>query len=131
MIAAGNTLVVNPHPGGRRVAAEGVRRYNEAICRDTGIDNLICVITEPTLETADAIFKHRDVALLCVTLASTLWLRTHVHRMEAQRWPTVHAATNALIGVLVKLTALEPQNFAIKAEYGTLLIQKKNLETGG
>jgi aldehyde dehydrogenase len=67
MIAAGNTLVVNPHPGGRRVAAEGVRRFNEAISRDLGIDNLICVITEPTLETAEAIFKHPDVALLCVT----------------------------------------------------------------
>ena len=67
MIAAGNTLVVNPHPGGRRVAAEGVRRYNEAIYRDLGIDNLICLITEPTLETAEAIFKHRDIAILCVT----------------------------------------------------------------
>ena len=67
MIAGGNTVVVNPHPSGRRVAAEGVRRFNEAIYRDLGIDNLICVITEPTLETADAIFKHRDVALLCVT----------------------------------------------------------------
>ncbi len=67
MIAAGNTLVVNPHPSGRRVAAEGVRRFNEAIYRDLGVDNLICLITEPTLETAEAIFKHRDVALLCVT----------------------------------------------------------------
>ncbi|MBN2473125.1 MAG: aldehyde dehydrogenase EutE [Pirellulales bacterium] len=67
MIAAGNTLVINPHPSGRRVAAEGVRRFNEAIYRDLGIDNLICLITEPTLETAEAIFKHRDVALLCVT----------------------------------------------------------------
>ena len=63
MIAAGNTLVVNPHPSGKRVAAEGVRRFNEAIYRDLGIDNLICVIAEPTLESADAIFKHRDVAL--------------------------------------------------------------------
>lgn len=67
MIAAGNTLVVNPHPSGKRVAAEGVRRYNEAIHRDIGIDNLICVIAEPTLETADIIFKHRDVKLICVT----------------------------------------------------------------
>ncbi len=67
MIAAGNTLVVNPHPSGKRVAAEGVRRFNEAIYRDLGIDNLICVIAEPTLESADAIFKHRDVALICVT----------------------------------------------------------------
>ena len=67
MIASGNTLVVNPHPGGKRVAAEGVRRYNEAIHRDLGIDNLISIIVEPTLESANAIFKHPDVNLLCVT----------------------------------------------------------------
>lgn len=67
MIAGGNTLVVNPHPGGKRVAAEGVRRFNQAIYRDLGIDNLICVIAEPTLETAEAIFKHRGVKLICVT----------------------------------------------------------------
>ncbi len=67
MIAAGNTLVVNPHPSGKRVAAEGVRRYNEAIHRDTGIDNLICLITEPTLQTADALFKHPGINLICVT----------------------------------------------------------------
>lgn len=67
MIAGGNTLVVNPHPSGKRVAAEGVRRFNEAIFRDLGIDNLICVIVEPTLESANAIFSHRDVKLICVT----------------------------------------------------------------
>ncbi len=67
MIAAGNTVVFNPHPSGRRVAAEGVRRYNEAIYRDLGIDNLMCVITEPTLETANALFTHPDVSLICVT----------------------------------------------------------------
>lgn len=67
MIASGNTLVVNPHPGGKKVAAEGVRRFNQAIYRDLGIDNLICVIAEPTLESASAIFKHRGVKLICVT----------------------------------------------------------------
>lgn len=67
MIAAGNTLVVNPHPSGKRVAAEGVRRFNEAIRQDVGIDNLICVISEPTLDSANVIFKHRDVKLICVT----------------------------------------------------------------
>lgn len=67
MIAAGNTLVVNPHPSGKKVAAEGVRRFNEAIHRELGIDNLICLIAEPTLESADIIFKHRNVALICVT----------------------------------------------------------------
>ena len=67
MIAAGNTVVVNPHPSGKKVAAEGVRRFNKAIYDDLGIDNLICVMAEPTLETADIIFKHRDVAIICVT----------------------------------------------------------------
>ncbi len=67
MIAAGNTVVVNPHPSGRKVAAEGVRRFNEAISREIGIDNLVCVIREPTLETASTIFGHRDVSLICVT----------------------------------------------------------------
>jgi aldehyde dehydrogenase len=67
MIAGGNTLVVNPHPSGKRVAAEGVRRFNAAIAADLGIDNLICVIAEPTLETANALFAHRGIACICVT----------------------------------------------------------------
>jgi len=67
MIASGNTLVVNPHPSGKRVAAEGVKRFNQAIHQEFGIDNLICLMVEPTLETADVIFKHPDVALLVVT----------------------------------------------------------------
>ncbi|MCC7086889.1 MAG: aldehyde dehydrogenase EutE [Pirellulales bacterium] len=67
MIAGGNTLVVNPHPSGRRVAVEGVRRFNQAIYCDMGLDNLICVIAEPTIESADAVFNHRGVRLICVT----------------------------------------------------------------
>ncbi len=67
MIAAGNTAVFNPHPSGRRIAAEGVRRFNEAIYRDLGLDNLICLITEPTIESANALFQHPDIDLICVT----------------------------------------------------------------
>ena len=67
MIAGGNTVVVNPHPSGRRIAAEGVRRFNQAIHRDIGIDNLISLIAEPTLESAGALFNHRGVKLICVT----------------------------------------------------------------
>lgn len=67
MIASGNAVVVNPHPSGRRVAAEGVKRFNQAIYADLGIDNLISLICEPTLETAQQLFKHRQVALICVT----------------------------------------------------------------
>jgi aldehyde dehydrogenase len=67
MVAAGNTMVVNPHPGGARIACEGVRRFNRAIHKATGLSNLITIIEKPTLESAAAIFAHRGVKMLCVT----------------------------------------------------------------
>ena len=67
MIAGGNTVVVNPHPSGRKVAAEGVRRFNAAIHRDLGIDNLVSLVAEPSLESAGQLFNHRGVKLICVT----------------------------------------------------------------
>ncbi|MBY0232235.1 MAG: aldehyde dehydrogenase EutE [Gemmataceae bacterium] len=67
MLAAGNSIVANPHPGGARIAAKGTHLFNEAIHKAIGIDNLITVIGKPTLESADAIFAHRDIRLLCVT----------------------------------------------------------------
>ncbi|RMG38959.1 MAG: aldehyde dehydrogenase EutE [Planctomycetota bacterium] len=67
MIAAGNTMVVNPHPSGARIACEGVRRFNRAVHAAIGIENLVTIIREPTLESAQAIFEHRGVRLLCVT----------------------------------------------------------------
>ena len=67
MIAAGNSLVCNPHPSGAACAAEATRRWNRAIAEKIGVDNLICCIETPTLESADEIFNHRDIAMLCVT----------------------------------------------------------------
>lgn len=67
MIAAGNTIVCNPHPSGARVACKGTQLFNQAIHKAIGIDNLITIIGTPTLESAQAIFDHRDVRLLCVT----------------------------------------------------------------
>jgi aldehyde dehydrogenase len=67
MIAAGNTVVCNPHPGGARCLCEAVRRWNRAIHARLGIANLVCVLAQPTLETAQEIFAHPDIALLCVT----------------------------------------------------------------
>ena len=67
MVASGNTLVVNPHPAGARIACEGVRRINRAIYEAVGLENLVTVIEQPTLETASEIFEHRDIRLLVVT----------------------------------------------------------------
>lgn len=67
MVAAGNTVVVNAHPSGARIAAEGVRRFNKAIHAATGLENLITIVETPTIESADQIFKHRGIKLICVT----------------------------------------------------------------
>ena len=67
MVAAGNAVVFNPHPSGKNIACEGVRAFNRAIRRETGITNLVTIVGEPTIESAQAIFEHRDVPLLVVT----------------------------------------------------------------
>jgi len=67
MIAAGNTMVVNAHPSGNRSAILATQRFNRLIKERTGLENLICIIEKPTLETANEIFKHPDIKLLCVT----------------------------------------------------------------
>jgi len=59
--------VVNAHPSGARIACEGVRRFNQAIYKATGIDNLVTIVEKPTLDTAAAIFGHKGVRLLVVT----------------------------------------------------------------
>jgi aldehyde dehydrogenase len=67
MLAAGNALVCNPHPSGARIACHGTQLFNQAIAEAIGIDNLVTIIGTPTLESAQAIFDHRQVRLLCVT----------------------------------------------------------------
>ncbi len=67
ILAAGNSLVCNPHPSGAKVACHGTQLFNQAIHAAIGIDNLITIVRQPTLESAQAIFDHRDVRLICVT----------------------------------------------------------------
>lgn len=67
MLAAGNTVVFNAHPSGAKIAAEGVRAFNRAIREAIGLDDLLTIIDPPTIESADALFKHRGVKLLVVT----------------------------------------------------------------
>ena len=67
MVAAGNAIVFNPHPGGARSAAMAVRAYNEAIYRELGIENLITTVEQPSLESFDMLCKNPDVAVLAIT----------------------------------------------------------------
>lgn len=67
ILAAGNALVCNPHPSGAGIACRGAQLFNQAIQQAVGVENLITIIRSPTLESAEAIFNHPGVRLLCVT----------------------------------------------------------------
>ena len=65
--AAGNAVVFNPHPSAGRCAAVAVRAYNEAIYRETGIENIATIIERPSMESFAAMCKHEAVRILLVT----------------------------------------------------------------
>jgi aldehyde dehydrogenase len=67
IVAAGNAVVFNAHPAAAKCAATAVREFNRAIERETGIENLVTIIEQPTLESFKAICDHDAVRLLCVT----------------------------------------------------------------
>jgi aldehyde dehydrogenase len=67
LLASGNAFVCNPHPSGAKIACKGVQLFNRGIAQAIGVENLLTIIAEPTLDSAQAIFDHRDVKLLCVT----------------------------------------------------------------
>jgi aldehyde dehydrogenase len=67
MVAAGNSVVFNPHPGGARSAAMSVRAYNEAIKREIGIEHLITTVESPSLESFDLLCKNEHIGLLAIT----------------------------------------------------------------
>jgi aldehyde dehydrogenase len=67
MVAAGNAVIFNAHPSASRCAALAIEAYNQAIARETGIENLCCIIEHPTLESFQALCANEQIRLLCVT----------------------------------------------------------------
>jgi acyl-CoA reductase-like NAD-dependent aldehyde dehydrogenase len=67
MVAAGNAVLFNAHPGARRSSNLAIQLIDDAVVEAGGPANLVCAIAEPTLETAQGIMKHRGVNLLVVT----------------------------------------------------------------
>ncbi len=67
MVAAGNAVVFNAHPGAKACSNHAVRLMNEAIVEAGGPANLVCGVAEPTIESAQALMAHKDIRLLTVT----------------------------------------------------------------
>jgi len=67
MVAAGNAVVFNCHPGAKAVSVHTVQILNQAIVRAGGPHNLITTVPEPTVESAQRMMKHPGIDLLVVT----------------------------------------------------------------
>lgn len=67
VVAAGNTAVFSPHPGGAKVAAYALQLFNQEIARATGVTNTFTMVRKSSIETAEQLFQHPQVALICVT----------------------------------------------------------------
>ncbi len=67
MVAAGNAVVFNAHPGARACSNRTVGLVNDAIVDAGGPANLVGAVAEPTIDSAQALMAHPDVNLLVVT----------------------------------------------------------------
>jgi len=67
MISAGNSVVFNVHPSAKNVSIYNVKLLNMAIKQAGGPENLVTAISNPTVESAQELMKHKGIRLLVVT----------------------------------------------------------------
>ena len=67
MIAAGNGVVFNPHPGAIAVSNYAVDLVNRAVRAAGGPEVLVTSVAKPTLDTANVMYKHPAIRLLVCT----------------------------------------------------------------
>jgi len=67
MLAAGNSVVFNVHPGAVACSMATVSRLNEAIVGAGGPANLVTAVARPTIASATELMHHRGLNLLVVT----------------------------------------------------------------
>lgn len=67
MVAGGNSVVFNPHPGARRTTLRVIHLLNSAIVAQGGPPNVLTCVEEPSIETAQALMTHDRVKLVVVT----------------------------------------------------------------
>ena len=67
MVAAGNAVVFNAHPGAKKCSTKNIQLLNQAIVRAGGPPNLITGTAEPTIQSAQQLMRHPQIRLLVVT----------------------------------------------------------------
>lgn len=67
MVAAGNAVVFNAHPSAKGASNRTVQILNRAILQAGGPQDLVTCVADPTIESAQALMRHKGVRLLVVT----------------------------------------------------------------
>ncbi|RMG18565.1 MAG: aldehyde dehydrogenase family protein, partial [Deltaproteobacteria bacterium] len=67
MVAGGNAVVFNVHPAAKRTCRFFVEALNDAIVAAGGPENLLTMVGEPSIESAQALMRHPGIRLLVVT----------------------------------------------------------------
>ncbi|PYZ96493.1 aldehyde dehydrogenase EutE [Alteribacter lacisalsi] len=67
LVAAGNTVVYNPHPSAKRVSLRAMQLLNEAIVEAGGPANVLTSVSEPSIDTSGEVMNHTGIRALVVT----------------------------------------------------------------
>lgn len=67
MVSGGNAVVFNAHPAAKRCSSRCVDILDRAIVAAGGPPNLVVAVSDPTIESAQSLMRHPDIALLVVT----------------------------------------------------------------
>jgi len=67
MIAAGNTVVFNPHPQAIKTSMYAINLVNEASLEAGGPDHVAVTVEKPTMDTSSIMMKHKDIHLIAAT----------------------------------------------------------------
>jgi propionaldehyde dehydrogenase len=67
MIAAGNTVVFNPHPSALNTSNYAVKLINEASIECGGPENIVVSLAKTNMEQANIMLKHKDLTLIAAT----------------------------------------------------------------
>lgn len=72
MVAAGNSIVFNVHPGARSCSMRTIRLINRAVVGAGGPPDLVTAVATPTVASAQELMQHPGVRLLVVTGGSAV-----------------------------------------------------------
>ena len=67
MVAAGNSVVFNPHPRAKGCCTKFIQMLNRAIVKAGGPNNLLVSVAEPSIDTSQKLMHHPKVRCLVVT----------------------------------------------------------------